>query len=545
ILQWNCCGARSKLPQLQAISKNYDIICIQESLLSPSSTFSLRGFYTLRADITKPGTRGICIVIRYNIVFSIIDLSDLRDDSVEMLAVEVSNDQRPTLPPSSGPSIIDLIIATANMAPLYEARAEEDIWGSDHFPITVRVGTSLILRQRYDYKIKLDQREWTARSMYNYTPLVSSYDSFMSHLPPDEKEAYSRLTNHLVDTAVMCRSSSTNATSLGTVPISNERATPPWWTDKCQEIIIKRREAVRIWQRAPTIENFHNFKKARAKYSKVLFREKRKGWNQNLSDYLTLKLRFQKSLNHTADPSKERQTMQEAIQKLCPSCFQDISTSLEKMKKDNNSGAIFEEIDSPITVRHLERAISTMKKKSAPGLDRINNNMLAHLPDEYKELLVNFFNRFLTEGSVPDEWKVSLVVSIPKAEGSRVMLDSHCIRFAPISLLSCILKLLEKIVYWKLLWLMESQSLLPQEQMGFRPSRSCNDNLVTFTNYACSIFVWHDNPSIFLKLERLQYKAIRMALGYRQSTPINVMLYEARELPLKLRFGLLPYGKRH
>ncbi|KYN29799.1 hypothetical protein ALC57_00750, partial [Trachymyrmex cornetzi] len=57
--------------------------------------------------------------------------------------------------------------------------------------------------------------------------------------------------------------------------------------------------------------------------------------------------------------------------------------------------------------------------------------------------------------------------------------------------------------------------------------------------YACSIFAWHDNPSIFLKLERLQYKAIRMALGYRQSTPINVMLCEARELPLKLRFGLL------
>ncbi|KYQ49824.1 hypothetical protein ALC60_11100, partial [Trachymyrmex zeteki] len=57
--------------------------------------------------------------------------------------------------------------------------------------------------------------------------------------------------------------------------------------------------------------------------------------------------------------------------------------------------------------------------------------------------------------------------------------------------------------------------------------------------YACSIFSWRGNSKILLQLERLQYKAIRASLGYRQSTPINVMLCEARELPLKLRFDLL------
>ncbi|KYN18578.1 hypothetical protein ALC57_09110 [Trachymyrmex cornetzi] len=78
-------------------------------------------------------------------------------------------------------------------------------------------------------------------------------------------------------------------------------------------------------------------------------------------------------------------------------------------------------------------------------------------------------------------------------------------------------------------WGSHSQCLLSIHRLVFRGA----------IEYACSIFAWHDNPSIFLKLERLQYKAIRMALGYRQSTPINVMLCEARELPLKLRFGLL------
>ncbi|KYN22581.1 hypothetical protein ALC57_05020, partial [Trachymyrmex cornetzi] len=261
ILQWNCCGARSKLPQLQAISKNYDIICIQESLLSPFSIFSLRGFYTLRADITKPGMRGICILIRYNIVFSIIDPSDLKDDSVEMLAVEVSSDKEKFTivniyrhpnhnTPAQfyehlmrcGDSKTNCILvgdyntyhsqwgcSNTDRAGKFILTATEDhsycnTWGSDHFPITVRVGTNLILRRRYAYKIKLDKKELAAFQ----GALANSYDSFMSHLPPDEKEAYSRLTNHLVNTAVTCCSSSSKVTSPGTVLISNERATPPW-----------------------------------------------------------------------------------------------------------------------------------------------------------------------------------------------------------------------------------------------------------------------------------------------------------------------------
>jgi len=54
--------------------------------------------------------------------------------------------------------------------------------------------------------------------------------------------------------------------------------------------------------------------------------------------------------------------------------------------------------------------------------------------------------------------------------------------------------------------------------------------------YGCHIFRFNQNKMIFNKLERLQFRAIRIAMGYRISTPINVMLYEAKEIPLKLRF---------
>ncbi|KYN29440.1 hypothetical protein ALC57_01107 [Trachymyrmex cornetzi] len=220
ILQWNCCGVRNKFSQLQSICKNTISSAFSRiASLSFISKFFLRGFHIIREDIANPGLRGVCILIRHNIVFSIIDLSDLRDNSVEMLGVEVSsdngkftivniyrhpncntpaqfyddlmrfgdskgkcifvgdfnayhasvedhyacilNDERPTLllSPNSGPSVIDLVIATADMAPLCKACTEEDTWGSDHYPITIIIGISPILRQRYTYKINLETSE--------------------------------------------------------------------------------------------------------------------------------------------------------------------------------------------------------------------------------------------------------------------------------------------------------------------------------------------------------------------------------------------------
>jgi len=57
--------------------------------------------------------------------------------------------------------------------------------------------------------------------------------------------------------------------------------------------------------------------------------------------------------------------------------------------------------------------------------------------------------------------------------------------------------------------------------------------------YGCQIFRFHRTKSIFIKLKRLQFQAIRVAMGYRISTPINIILFEAREVSLKFRFNLL------
>ncbi|XP_018406282.1 PREDICTED: uncharacterized protein LOC108771265, partial [Cyphomyrmex costatus] len=57
--------------------------------------------------------------------------------------------------------------------------------------------------------------------------------------------------------------------------------------------------------------------------------------------------------------------------------------------------------------------------------------------------------------------------------------------------------------------------------------------------YGSQVYAYESQSTLFQRLMRIQYKIIRLALGYRISTPINVLLYEAKECPLKYRFNFL------
>lgn len=56
--------------------------------------------------------------------------------------------------------------------------------------------------------------------------------------------------------------------------------------------------------------------------------------------------------------------------------------------------------------------------------------------------------------------------------------------------------------------------------------------------YDCFVFAGVCD-SLLSKLERIQLQAIRLALGYRNSTPSNIMLAEAHESTLQIRFSML------
>lgn len=153
------------------------------------------------------------------------------------------------------------------------------------------------------------------------------------------------------------------------------------------------------------------------------------------------------------------------------------------MAEDRHQGGkTFKDLEKSFT-KEFNLALTQSRKSSAPGLDQINYVMLSSLPDKYKEFLLDIFNRFFQEGVIPRSWKTSLIIFIPKPNNSGLR---------PISLLYCVLKTFEKIVYFRLQWLVELQAALHKEQMGFRPNRSCSDSLVSLTNYIRTSFLTNE-----------------------------------------------------
>lgn len=110
-------------------------------------------------------------------------------------------------------------------------------------------------------------------------------------------------------------------------------------------------------------------------------------------------------------------------------------------------------------------------KKSSPGLDQIDHTMLSNLSDDYYPLLLSILNELFSSGAFPESCQHSLVYIIPKSIPEK---------FRPISLTSCPLKVLEKLILLRLVWL-ERYQKLPSSQFGFRKYRSCLDNLSILT----------------------------------------------------------------
>ena len=123
------------------------------------------------------------------------------------------------------------------------------------------------------------------------------------------------------------------------------------------------------------------------------------------------------------------------------------------------------------------RAIDKLKINKTPGPDKISPRILKQVKDEISKPLTQIFNMSVSNGAVPQEWKLANVTPIFK-KGDK----SHPGNYRPISLTSVVCKLLETIIREKIVKHLEENNLIKDTQHGFRSKRSCLTNLLDFFN---------------------------------------------------------------
>ena len=129
---------------------------------------------------------------------------------------------------------------------------------------------------------------------------------------------------------------------------------------------------------------------------------------------------------------------------------------------------------APPSPAELLAAASNLSSSTATGPDKVAYPMLKHLPCYGMGFLIHIFNLSWTSHSFPSFWKTFSIIPIHKMGKP---LDSPA-SFWSISLTSCVSKLFERIILFRLLFFLKSCSIFSPRQAGFRPGRSTLDQIL-------------------------------------------------------------------
>ncbi|KAG0421412.1 hypothetical protein HPB47_002672 [Ixodes persulcatus] len=186
-------------------------------------------------------------------------------------------------------------------------------------------------------------------------------------------------------------------------------------------------------------------------------------------------------LRYLIDPDKSKTTQKHNLSQILHT-YQFTNNDLIKAVRNryigNNpkeqlriyAGASNDTLDHPFTTAEARGAILGLRTNSVPGPDGVTNKMLRNLDDDSIEALTKYMNKCWKDGKIPTQWKTAKVIMIPKP-GKKLQLDT----LRPISLTSCVGKLMEHIVLNRLNKYMDEKGLFPHTMIGFRPKLSTQD----------------------------------------------------------------------
>ena len=151
-----------------------------------------------------------------------------------------------------------------------------------------------------------------------------------------------------------------------------------------------------------------------------------------------------------------------------------------------------------ITIDEVISALNLLPSKKSSGLDGISAKLLKDAAHNIAGPLVDIFNLSLRTGIFPDDWKLAKVTPVFK-DGNR----NICGHYRPISVISVVAKVFEKLVYQQLKSFMKKNNILVDLQSGFRAKHSTETTLLSSTNeWLCNMDKGLFTGVLFLDLKK-------------------------------------------
>jgi len=145
---------------------------------------------------------------------------------------------------------------------------------------------------------------------------------------------------------------------------------------------------------------------------------------------------------------------------------------------------------NPVTSEEITGIIHKFPNNKAPGNDNINPKILKAIAYFIVDPLAHIFNLSFLLGAIPDSLKIAKVIPVYK-KGAKTSPGNY----RPISLLSIFDKIMEKLMYKRVLNFLEQNKVLYNYQFGFRKNHSTSLAVMEVLDY---IYQHSDNHEITL-----------------------------------------------
>ncbi|KAG0414827.1 hypothetical protein HPB47_008005 [Ixodes persulcatus] len=133
---------------------------------------------------------------------------------------------------------------------------------------------------------------------------------------------------------------------------------------------------------------------------------------------------------------------------------------------------LMQQPDTDFTLHGLQYVLDSLPRhRASPGPDGVTNQALRNVNESALPVMLGLINKVWRTAELPDAWRVATTIPLLKPGKPQDQLSSY----RPISLTSCLGKVMERMVLRRLVYHLEGAKALPDCFSGFRHHRSTVD----------------------------------------------------------------------
>ncbi|CAM2701211.1 unnamed protein product [Rotaria socialis] len=504
----NVTSIKKHKEEICARFNKFDILSINETNLKPDNLFSLPGYKIFRNDRPDRQGGGVLLALRNNLICH--EKLNKTIENNEGIAVQIET------------PLGHLLIASIYIPPNKNKCKRSSTTTSsqqvldDGFLQCIDNDLTTYARNNYEEKI-----DWILASQ----PTILFIDNVETETPLGLKEDHKPLTFNLNMTA-------DNKPSSPRLSFNFKSANWQLYRKTLNELLTGSKMCSdKVWG---TVRKFHN-KRAKQSHSANLI-------YQNItsnSDHDKVNLFASYFENEIFVEKPDHLPFHNQVRK-----------KVDRIKRILK-GPVNRILTSPITIKEIKTILKQFPN-SSPGPDSIHNRCLKNYTALLFQHLEKIYNSIIDIGHIPNIWKNTNIILLLKKKKDKKQPSSY----RPISFLSCIGKILEKIIKQRMAKELNERKILPIHQAGFREHKSTMYNIYRLERFAhehldkrqhaAVIFfdvkaafdtVWFDALIYKLYDLRLPSYLIRYIVSFLDNRTASIEIENSLSKPFLLRSG--------